>query len=165
MLTEALKARIRTTIMSTCGRTPQSEGDKMRKEKRPLPDGFHTATMYLSIRDAAAAIDFYSRAFGAVELMRDTAPDGRIRHACFRVGDSPIMIVDDFEKDFSIMKCLQTMGGSPVAVFLYVDDADTVARTAIDAGATEVMPVTDKPYGRSGGVKDPFGLIWWITTP
>ena len=137
----------------------------MTRGTKTRPEGFHSATPIISFRDAAGAMDFYARAFGAIELMRDTAPDGRIRHAQIRIGDSPFMLNDDFEKEFSFMKCVQTMGGSPVAIFLYVDDADAVASKAIAAGATEVSPVADQPYGRSGGVKDPFGLIWWITTP
>lgn len=129
-----------------------------------IPEGFHTATPYICLRSAAEAIDYYKRAYGAVETYKTLADDGRIRHAQIRIGDSMFMLSDEFP-EYEMMKSVQTIGGSPVSIFLYVDDADAVAARAIVAGGKEVMPVTDQEYGRSGGVKDPFGIIWWITTP
>jgi PhnB protein len=120
--------------------------------------------MYLCVDKAADAIEFYKNAFGAVELFRMADPDGRIRHAQFRIGDSPFMLSDCYP-EMSSMQSVQRMGGSPVSVFLYVDDADAAAARAIAAGATLFHPVADQNYGRSGGVKDPFGLIWWVTAP
>ena len=136
----------------------------MAREAKPIPEGFHTATPYLCIRNAAEAIEFYKRAFGAVELMRHADADGRVRHGQIRIGDSPFMISDDFSQ-FPEVRSVQSLGGSPVSIFLYVDDADAWAARAIAAGAKLLHPVADQEYGRSGGVIDPFGLIWWLTTP
>jgi PhnB protein len=116
------------------------------------------------VEGAAAAIDYYRKAFDAVELARHADPDGRIRHAQFRIGDSPFMISDHFP-EFGMMRSVQSMGGSPMSIFLYVDDADAVAARAIAAGGQECYPIADQQYGRSSGVKDPFGIIWWVTTP
>jgi PhnB protein len=123
----------------------------------------HTITPYLMIRGAADAIEFYKKAFGATEVMRDTDADCRVRHAEIKIGDSHVMIVDETPR-FPEMRGVQAFGGSPMNIFLYVDDADAVAQQALAAGAALIMPVEDKPYGRSGGVKDPYGLDWWITS-
>jgi len=128
------------------------------------PPGFHTATPYISIEGASAAIEFYKAAFGATEIMRHSDPDGRIRHAEIMIGDSPFMISDYFGQ-FQYIKSLQMYGGSPVSIFLYVDDADASFKRAIAAGARELSAMKDQEYGRSGGVTDPFGLQWWVTTP
>ncbi len=122
-----------------------------------------TVTPYIVIRDAAKAIDFYKQAFGATELMRQDR-DGKVAHAEIQIGDSPIMIVDEFP-NFAFMRSIQALGGSPVHIFLSVDDADAVAAKAVAAGAKPIMEMSDKEYGRTGGFEDPFGLIWWITTP
>jgi PhnB protein len=129
----------------------------------PVPEGFHTVTPYLTIRGAAAAIGFYEEAFGAKEIFRWADPDGRIRHAEVVIGDSPIMLTDE-SPEFG-MSGPQSLGGSPVHMFLYVDDADAVFDRAISAGATELMPVEDSSDGdRRGGVTDPFGHVWYIAT-
>jgi PhnB protein len=125
--------------------------------------GYQTVTPYIVFRDAAKAIDFYKQAFGATERMRQKK-NGKIAHAEIQIGNSPIMIVDEFP-DFPYMRGAQTLGGSPVHIFLSVDDADAVAAKALAAGAKTIMEMSDKDYGRTGGVEDPFGLIWWITTP
>ena len=93
--------------------------------------------------------------------MRDADDQGRIRHAEIQIGDSQVMIVDESAK-FPELRSVQAFGGSPMNMFLYVDDADAVAKQALDAGATLIMAIENKPYGRSGGVKDPYGLDWWI---
>jgi len=126
-------------------------------------EGFHTATPYMVIKNAAAAMEFYKKAFGATELGRHADPDGRVRHGEIKIGNSPIMICDEFA-EFSQMRSVQTMGGSPVQVFMYVDDADAFAAHAQAAGATLFYPMQDQPYGRSGGLQDPFGLTWWVCT-
>jgi PhnB protein len=115
----------------------------------------------MCIRNATAALDFYKKAFGATELMRLADPDGRIRHAELEIGNSKIMIVDEFA-EFSEIRSTQSFGGSPVNVFLYVDDADAFATRAVAVGAKLTAPIEDKEYGRSGGLEDPFGLVWWI---
>jgi PhnB protein len=136
----------------------------MDRPARPTPEGFHTATPHLSIDGAAAAIDFYTKALGARELMRHADPDGRIRHAQFVIGDSIFMIADHFP-EFGFMRSAQGLGGSPISIFLNVPDATVTFAQALAAGARELMPLAEQPYGYSGGIQDPFGLIWWITTP
>ena len=129
----------------------------------PIPEGFHTVTPYMTIKDAASAIEFYKKAFGATEIFRWAGPDGRVRHAEILIGDSPIMLTDE-APDFG-MNSPQSLGGSPVHVFLYVEDVDELFGRAIAAGATELMPVEDSEDGdRRGGVTDPFGHVWYIGT-
>jgi PhnB protein len=132
-------------------------------EANPVPEGFHTLTPYMTIKGAANAIEFYKRAFGAVETFRWADPDGRVRHAEVVIGDSPVMITDE-SPDHGMAGPL-SFGGSPVHMFLYVEDVDDVFETAIAAGATELMPVEDSEDGdRRGGVTDPFGHVWYIGT-
>lgn len=134
-------------------------GDKIN----PVPAGFHTVTPYLTIKGAADAIAFYERAFGAEEIFRWADPDGQIRHAEVVIGDSPVMLTDE-TPEFG-MRGPGSLGGSPVHMFLYVDDVDAVFDRAISAGATELMPVEDSGDGdRRGGVTDPFGHVWYIAT-
>jgi PhnB protein len=131
---------------------------------KPIPDGFHSATPYLIIKGAAAAIVFYKQAFGATEIMRHADPDGTVRHAQIKIGDSPIMIADEFP-EFPEWRGPQARGGSPVHIYLYVTDADAVFHRAIAAGATQLLPLQDQWYGdRSGAVTDPFGHVWYIAT-
>jgi PhnB protein len=130
---------------------------------KPIPDGYHTATPYLVVNDAAKAIDFYKQAFGAVELMRFDAPGGKIAHAEIRIGNSPIMLADEMP-DMGY-KSPQAYGGSPVGLMLYVEDADATFAQAIQAGGQKVRPVQDQFYGdRSGNLVDPFGHMWTIST-
>lgn len=130
---------------------------------RQPPAGFHTATPSLTVRDAPAALAFYARAFGAVECLRLTTPDGTIVHAEFRIGDSLIMIGEENPEWGSLSP--SALNGTPCAIHLYVDDADAVAARAVGAGATEVIPVADQFYGdRSGRVQDPFGHLWVVAT-
>lgn len=127
------------------------------------PKGFRTVTPYLVIRNAASAIEYYQRALGATQTYRQDTEDGRVRHAQILVGDSHLMICDD-HSDFSFIKPVQEFGGSPVHLFLYVDDVDVQFTRCLEAGMEQVMPLQDQSYGRSGGVRDPYGLIWWLTT-
>ena len=130
---------------------------------KPIPDGYHTATPYLIIKDAASAIEFYKKAFGATELLRMAGPDGKVMHAEIKIGDSPIMIADEFPEMGA--RSPQSLGGSPVNIYLYVEDVDALFSQAIAAGAKVLMPVKDQFYGdRSGGVTDPFGHVWYIAT-
>jgi len=130
---------------------------------KPIPDGYHTATPYLILKDAARAIDFYKKAFGATELMRFAAPDGRVGHAEIKIGDSPIMLADEYpEMGF---RGPQSLGGSAVCILLYFADVDAVADRAVAAGATLLKPVQDQFYGdRSGTLADPFGHVWTVAT-
>ena len=130
---------------------------------KPIPDGYHTATPYLIIRGAGEAIEFYKKAFGATELFRMAAPDDKIGHAEIKIGDSPIMLADEFPE--MGYKGPQTLGGSPVSIMIYVEDVDTVFNRAIEAGATVKEAVSDKFYGdRIGTLTDPFGHIWHVST-
>ncbi len=129
----------------------------------PVPGGYHNVTPYLLIGGASEAINFYIRAFGAVEVLRLTTPDGCIGHAEIRIGDSHIMMADEHpEMDFLGP---QKRGGTSVTMHLYVADADSVFAQAIAAGATELRPLCDQFYGdRSGAVTDPWGHIWSIAS-
>ena len=135
----------------------------MAGKVKHIPDGYHTVTPYLIVNDGVRALDFYQRAFGAKERMRMPQPDGRIGHAEVEIGDSRIMLADEFpEMDARSPK---TVGGSPVSIMLYVEDVDAVFKQAIGAGAREVRPVADQFYGdRLGSLQDPFGHKWHIAT-
>jgi PhnB protein len=130
---------------------------------KPIPDGYHSATPYLIVDDAARAIEFYKRAFGASELLRLDGPGGGVMHAEVKIGDSPIMLADEFpDMGYSGPTAL---GGTPVSIMLYVEDVDARFEHAIKAGAKERTPVQDQFYGdRSGTLEDPFGHVWTIAT-
>ncbi|HTP36081.1 MAG TPA: VOC family protein [Candidatus Acidoferrales bacterium] len=130
---------------------------------RPIPEGYHTATPYLTVHDAAKAIDFYKRAFDAKEIMRMQGPGGKIGHAELRIGDSVIMLSD--EMPGGEVRSPQSLGGSCAAVFLYVPDVDATFNKAIATGAKSNMPVADQFWGdRFGKLTDPFGHSWAIAT-
>lgn len=130
---------------------------------KPIPDGYHTVTPYLIVHQAAEAIDFYKRAFGASELMRLVAPNGAVGHAEVKIGDSPIMLAD--ESPDESFRGPHSLGGSAVSILLYVEDVDTLFDRAIAAGAKALRPVTDQFYGdRAGTLKDPFGHVWTLAT-
>jgi len=130
---------------------------------KPIPEGYHSVTPYLIIKGASEAIDFYKKAFGATELFRMPAPEGKIGHAEIKIGDSPIMLADEFPE--MGYKSPQTLGGSPVSLMIYVADVDTVFKQAIAAGGKEQRPVKDQFYGdRSGTLEDPFGHVWHVAT-
>ena len=135
----------------------------MANKVKPIPDGYHSVTPYLIVRGGVAAIDFYKKAFGAVELFRMDGPGGKIGHAEIRIGDSPIMLADEHPEIGA--KSPQMIGGSPVSIMLYVEDVDAVVAQAVAAGAKVVRPVADQFYGdRSGGLEDPFGHSWYVAT-
>ena len=130
---------------------------------KPIPEGYHSVTPYLSIKGAAAAIDFYKQVFGATELFRMASPDGKIGHAEIKIGNSPIMLADEYP-DMEFVSP-QTLGGSPVGLMIYVDDVDTMFKNAISGGAKEIKPLQNQFYGdRSGTLKDPFGHVWTVAT-
>jgi PhnB protein len=141
----------------------QNEGGEIMGKAKPIPEGYHTATPYLIIKDAAQAIEFYKKAFGATEVVRFPQPDGRIGHAEIKIGDSHIMLADEFPEMGA--RSPQSIGGTPVSILLYVEDVDAQAKLAVAAGAKVVRPVKDQFYGdRSGSFEDPFGHEWHIAT-
>jgi PhnB protein len=130
---------------------------------KPIPDGYTAVTPYLTVKNAASAIDFYKKAFGAEEALRMNTPDGKVMHAEMRIGGAVIMLHDEAPEWNALSP--QTIGDSATSIMLYVDDADAVAKRAVEAGATMTMPVADQFYGdRCGNIKDPFGHKWSIAT-
>jgi PhnB protein len=130
---------------------------------KPVPEGYHTVTPYLICKGAAAAIEYYKKVFGATELIRHGAPDGQVGHAEIKIGDSVIMLADEFP-DLKFLSPV-TIGGTAVAIMLYVADVDAVFKRALAAGAREHQPLEDKFYGdRSGSLIDPFGHMWTVST-
>ncbi|HWV15596.1 MAG TPA: VOC family protein [Cellvibrio sp.] len=132
---------------------------------KPIPEGYHSLTSYLNIKDAASAIEFYKRAFSAKEVGRITMPDNTIGHAELEIGDSKIMLAETNAQWGN--KDPKELGGSPVCLCLYVADVDAVFAQALAAGATVSgdMTVKDQFYGdRSGSLTDPFGHQWTIMT-
>jgi PhnB protein len=130
---------------------------------KPIPDGYHTVTPYLAVDDAAEAIDYYTKAFGAKERGRMEAPGGKIGHAELEIGDSLVMLSDPFPQ--ASTRTPKELGGTSARVFLYVEDVDAVVKQAVDAGATITMEVEDQFWGdRFGTVLDPFGHLWSIAT-
>ncbi|WP_420475471.1 VOC family protein [Noviherbaspirillum sp. ST9] len=135
----------------------------MTNKVNPIPEGYHTLTPYLTIRNAAAALDFYKRAFGADETFRIASPDGKVGHAEIRIGNSAIMLSDEFPEMGA--KSPESFGGSPVMLHLYVEDVDALVDRAVKAGGKLERPVADQFYGDRGGmITDPFGHKWWIAT-
>ena len=129
----------------------------------PIPEGYHSVTPYLVIKNAAAAIEYYKKAFGAVELFRMPAPGSKIRHAEIKIGDSPVMLADEYP-DMGF-KGPESFGGTPVSLMIYVDDVDKIYPQAIAAGGKELRPLQNQFYGdRSGTLIDPFGHVWTIGT-
>ena len=131
---------------------------------KKIPDGYHTVTPYLYISGAARAIEFYRKAFGAVETMPPmTGPDGSIAHAEIKIGDSPIMLSDE-NPDMGA-RSPKSVGGSPFAILLYVDDCDALTKQAVAAGAKITREPADQFYGdRASTLEDPFGFSWDIHT-
>jgi PhnB protein len=130
---------------------------------QPIPAGYAGVTSYLIIRDAASAIDYYKKAFGATELMRLPGSDGRIGHAELKIAGGNIMLAD--ESPEMGHRSVQSYGGSPVSLMFYVPDVDKSFAQAIAAGGKVKNAVKDQFYGdRSGTLTDPFGLMWTIAT-
>lgn len=136
---------------------------KTSKKVSPIPKAFHAVTPGLAIRDAAQAIEFYKRAFGAKEKGRMPGPDGKVMHADVMIGDSHIMVG---EENVSMGNPSPlSLNGSPISLYVYVKDADKVFNQAVKEGATVTMPVMDQFWGdRAGMVTDPYGHKWWLAT-
>lgn len=130
---------------------------------KPIPDGYHSVTPYLIVSNAANALEFYQRAFGATETMRLNGPAGKIMHAEIRLGDSTIMLADEFPEMQAVSPT--TLKGTAGSLMVYVDDVDRRFQQAVDAGATVKRAVQDQFYGdRSGTLIDPFGHVWTLST-
>ena len=130
---------------------------------QPIPPDMHSITPHLVCRGAADAIAFYAKAFGAVELARLPVPDGRLMHALIKIGDSPLMLVDEFPEQGC--QGPQALKGSPVTLHLYVTDVDATVARAVEAGARITMPIADMFWGdRYGRLEDPFGHQWSVAT-
>jgi len=128
-----------------------------------IPEGYHTLSCYLAVDDAARAIEYYTKAFGAKELVSMDAPGGKIGHAELEIGDSRIMLSDPFPQQST--RPPKELGGTSASVFMYVEDVDAVVKQAVDAGATVTMEVADQFWGdRFGTITDPFGHVWSIAT-
>ncbi|MDA4128945.1 MAG: VOC family protein [Thaumarchaeota archaeon] len=122
---------------------------------KPIPDGYHTLTPYLVVEDVPKLIDFLKKAFGAKELERTTRPDGTVRHAELRIGDSVVMMAEA-RGESKPMPCM---------LYVYTEDTNATYERAIKAGATSLMEPADQFYGdRNAGVKDPVGNSWWLAT-
>lgn len=135
----------------------------MPGQVKPIPQGYHSVTPYLSVNDAARALDFYKRAFGAQEIMRMDAPGGKIGHAEIRIGDSVVMLAD--EMPGSGCTAPQSLGGTTAGLFIYVENVDAAFKQAVSAGAQVEMPLADMFWGdRYGKLKDPFGHSWSMAT-
>lgn len=135
----------------------------MNQAVNAVPEGYRTVTPHLICEGAAEALTFYQQAFGAVELGRMAGPGGKIVHAEMRIGDSPIMLADDFPEYGS--RGPRALQGSAVTIHLYVEDADAMWNRALAAGATAIMPLADAFWGdRYGMLADPFGHHWSIAT-
>jgi PhnB protein len=129
----------------------------------PIPDGYPRVTPYLIVDGGNAAIDFYASVLGATERMRMSGPDGKVGHAEIEIGDSVIMLADEHPEMDALGPT--TVGGTPVSIHVYVEDADGAFERAIEAGAKALRAVEDKFYGdRSGSFEDPFGHHWHVAT-
>jgi len=130
---------------------------------KPIPDGMHSLTPHLVCAGAADAIEFYKKAFNAVEVARLPGPGGKLMHAAVRIGDSTLMLVDE-NPQWGLLGPI-ALKGSPVTVHLYVDDVDGAVAKAVAAGARITMPIADMFWGdRYGQLEDPFGHRWSVAT-
>jgi PhnB protein len=137
--------------------------DTRKRATSHVPPEMHSVTPHLVCAGAGAAVDFYVKAFGAHEVARLPGPDGKIMHAEIKIGDSHVMLADEFPQCGSMSP--KTLKGTPVTIHLYVKDADAVIQQAVAAGATVVMPAQDMFWGdRYGIVQDPFGHQWSVAT-
>ena len=130
---------------------------------KAIPDGYEGITPYLICRNAEAAIDFYKNAFGAVELFRMGGEGGKVGHAEMKIGNAIFMLADEFP-DMGAQSP-ETIGGTPVSLYIYVEDVDSFSEKAIAEGLKVLKPVSDQFYGdRSGHFEDPFGHKWGFAT-
>ena len=156
-------APARKSTAKSAARSAKSKPKKSAKRVRGTPAGLTAVTPHLVCAGAADAIEFYKKAFNAVEEGLVPAPDGKIMHAAVRIGGAPVMLVDEMPEWGSLGP--KSLKGSPVTIHLYVDDVDAVVARAVEAGAKITMPVDDMFWGdRYGKIEDPFGHHWSIAT-
>jgi PhnB protein len=138
----------------------------MAKTVQPIPEGYHSVTPYLVVKDAKRALEFYKKAFGAETTLSMPSPDGRVMHAEIRIGNSMLFVSDEFPDMAPLIRAPESTGGTVTgSTFLYVPDVDAVVKRAVVAGAKVTMPVADMFWGdRFGKVADPFGHHWGIAT-
>lgn len=131
---------------------------------KPVPEGMHSITPHLVVNGAAMAIDYYKAVFGAEEVRpTSTTPDGKVMHAHLRIGDSDLMLADEFPQGCA--RSPQALGGSPVVLTLYVPDVDATWKKATEGGAKPLFPLTNQFWGdRYGQIQDPFGHVWALAT-
>lgn len=142
---------------------PAANNNRTAPAVKPIPEGMHSVTPHIVCNGAAEAIDFYVKAFGAKEESRLLTPHGAIMHACIRIGDSAVMLMEE-NRDWCSFGP-KALKGSPVTLHLYVEDADAFFKHAVEAGATVRMPLEDMFWGdRYGVLEDPFGHVWSVAT-
>jgi PhnB protein len=137
----------------------------MAAKVKPIPEGYHSITPYLSIKGASDAIAFYKKAFGAEELVRMPMPDGSVAHAELQIGDSRLMLADENMMGDAISKSPRALGSTSVGICLYVADVDALYKRAVEAGVKTKRPLANQFYGdRTATVEDPYGHIWTLMT-
>ena len=161
---EDFKQRLKADLERRITMPGTAQSAQATSSVRPIPKGFHTATPFLFIRDAARAMEFYKNAFGATEVLRMQQQDGKIAHGEMKIGEALIMLGE--ENPATGSRSPQSLGGTSVDLHLYVEDADAWAERAVAAGAKVRVPIADQDYGeRHGMLEDPFGFRWGISTP
>lgn len=154
----------RPVARKPAARASAARASAATKKVAPIPAGYRTVTPYLTVSDGARALQFYTRAFGARETVRMPGPGGKVMHAEFRIGDSLVMLSDEFP-GVSTSKAPPTLGGATGSLFLYVRDVDRAFKRAVDAGCTTLMAPTDMFWGdRFAKLRDPFGHEWSMAT-
>lgn len=146
-------------------RKPKKKAAVKKKKQKvaATPQGYHSITPYLIVKNAGKAIEFYKKCFGAIEVLRMEQPDGKIGHAELKIGDAKIMLADEYpEMD---ARSPQAYGGTPVGIHLYIKNVDTIIERAVASGAKVTRPVETMFYGdRSGTLEDPYGHKWYVST-
>jgi len=139
------------------------EGTLMAGNVKPIPEGYHSVTPYLYVKGAAKALEFYKQALGATEKFRMPMADGRVGHAEISIGDSVVMLADEFPE--RNVRGPQTLGGVCSSLMIYVEDVDATGQRFLTAGGKVQRPIQNQFYGdRSGTFEDPFGHVWVIST-
>jgi PhnB protein len=146
---------------SECTRPEQGVAE-MAGNVKAVPEGTHTVTAHLVVRNGAEAVEFYQKAFGAVLRFMHKTPDGKVMHASLQLGDSTVMLADEFPGG---AKSPESLGGSPVYLHVYVEDVDALFNQAVAAGAKVTMPLANQFWGdRYGHIVDPFGHCWALAS-